>query len=115
MSHTGSSIAAWPQSRASSLGSKHGKEAKQYHLKSRSNLVHAGKFVNGFVPGVFLRTLWLYKKWKSELQKPVIGTLIHSCSFKKQLPVLGQYSIGTVGQYSIGADTEAYKSMRSNG
>ena len=34
-----------------------------------------------------------------------MSTLIHSCQFKKQLPVLGQYWIGRVGQISIGADT----------
>ncbi|MET3108980.1 hypothetical protein AAKU58_003828, partial [Oxalobacteraceae bacterium GrIS 1.18] len=31
-------------------------------------------------------------------------TLIHSCSFKKQPPALGQISIGRVGQYSTGAN-----------
>jgi hypothetical protein len=34
-----------------------------------------------------------------------LSTLIHSCQFKKQLPALGQYSIGRVGQLSIGADS----------
>jgi hypothetical protein len=45
------------------------------------------------------------KNGKSELQKPVIGTLIHSCCPQKQQPVLGQYSIGTLGQYSVGINT----------
>ncbi len=33
-----------------------------------------------------------------------MSTLIHSCQFEKQLPALGQYSIGRMGQLSIGAD-----------
>ncbi|MGI0034615.1 MAG: hypothetical protein ACRD98_01925, partial [Nitrososphaera sp.] len=37
----------------------------------------------------------------------LLSTLIHSCRFKRQLSVLGQYWIGRVGQYSIGADTHA--------
>jgi hypothetical protein len=37
-------------------------------------------------------------------QNQQVSTLIHSCQFKKQLPALGQYWIGRVGQYSIGAN-----------
>jgi hypothetical protein len=44
------------------------------------------------------------KHKKGELQEPAIGTLIHSCWIKIQRPDLGQYSIGTVGQYSVGAN-----------
>ena len=35
----------------------------------------------------------------------LLSTLIHSCWFRNQQPALGQYWIGRVGQYSIGADT----------
>ena len=62
MSHTDSSIAVWPQSHVSSRGSKHARVVNQQHQKSRSDLAHAGKFVMGFVPRVFPRTLWLFKK-----------------------------------------------------
>ncbi len=41
------------------------------------------------------------KNGKGELQKPVIGTLIHSCWLKIQRQVLDQYSIGTNSIYSI--------------
>jgi hypothetical protein len=37
-----------------------------------------------------------------------LTTLIHSCQFNRQLPALGQYWIGRVGQYSIGADIPAW-------
>jgi len=45
------------------------------------------------------------KNGKGELQKPVIGTLTHSCWLKIQRQVLDQYSIRTVGQYSVGANS----------
>jgi hypothetical protein len=46
------------------------------------------------------------KRWNTEgIKNQLLSTLIHSCQFKKQLPVLGQYWIGRVGQNSIGADT----------
>ena len=48
------------------------------------------------------------KRWNTEgIKKKQLSTLIHSCQFKKQLPVLGQYWIGRVGQNSIGADNLA--------
>ncbi|MET3124853.1 hypothetical protein AAKU67_004475, partial [Oxalobacteraceae bacterium GrIS 2.11] len=42
---------------------------------------------------------------KIQVNTALFGTLIHSCSFKKQPPALGQISIGRVGQYSTGANT----------
>src|SRR3989338_3880616 len=56
MSHTGSSTVAWQQSRVSSHGSKRARVAKQRHLMSRFDLMHAGKFVTGFIPCVFPHT-----------------------------------------------------------
>ena len=46
---------------------------------------------------------------KGLVQNQPLSTLIHSCQFKKQLLALGQYSIGRVGQLSIGADSNALK------
>lgn len=43
------------------------------------------------------------------LTKQLFATLIHSCRFKRQRPGLGQYSIGRVGQYSIGANIKDQK------
>ena len=51
---------------------------------------------------------------KGELQEPAIGTLIHSCWIKIQRPDLGQYSIGTVGQYSVGANSLVSLALGSN-
>ena len=46
------------------------------------------------------------KRWHREgVKNQLLSTLIHSCQFKKQLPVLAQYWIGRVGQISIGADS----------
>src|SRR3989338_2517473 len=56
MSHTGSSTVAWQQSRVSSHGSKRARVVKQRHLMSRFDLMHAGKFVTGFIPCVFPHT-----------------------------------------------------------
>jgi hypothetical protein len=52
---------------------------------------------------------------KGELQEPAIGTLIHSCWIKIQRPDLGQYSIGTVGQYSVGANNDTKESLLTDG
>ena len=45
---------------------------------------------------------------KENVKNQLFGTLIHSCRFKRQRPVLGQYSIGRVGQYSISANNLDY-------
>ena len=56
---------------------------------------------------------YVTKNGKSELQKPVLGTLIHSCCSKIRQPVLGQYSIGTLGQYSVGINTHGFPPQNS--
>ena len=44
-------------------------------------------------------------KGKETKKNQLLSTLIHSCRFKNQQPALGQYWIGRVAHYSIGADT----------
>ena len=53
-------------------------------------------------PSEFLRTLPSLEM--EAFTNQLFATLIHSCRFKRQQPGLGQYSIGRVGQYSIGAN-----------
>ena len=43
----------------------------------------------------------------------LFGTLIHSCYSTTQRPALGQISIGTVGQYWVGANTLPFTGMES--
>ena len=47
-------------------------------------------------------------KDKETKKNKALATLIHNCWFENQQPVLAQYWIGRVAQYSIGADTQTH-------
>jgi putative transposase len=43
----------------------------------------------------------------------LFGILIHSRSIKTRHPALGQISIGRVGQFSVGLNTEVYEAAKA--
>ena len=79
--------------------------AKRSQSPNRSESTHAGKGAAGYALRAFARVPYVRSQIGKENVKDLLfATLIHSYRFKKKGPGLGQYSIGRVGQYSIGAD-----------